>query len=166
MKFMERKGVRWDGCGEIFRNRAARRQQITMSKDFFNWFFPDPTDQVLKDIKKRFNESPSLWLIIKWTDDKVNYLVSEDRHFSSNKWEILHGRLQGDTELHIEMLYSSDKLMDYRDLVTQLPVSAHQCFISGFGAVHMYGKATAGGTFYEWTDNKSSEFGDESCLSH
>ena len=30
------------------------------------------------------------------------------------------------------MLYNYDKTMDYRDLVSQLPVSAHQCFISGF----------------------------------
>ena len=160
MKFMERQGVVWDDCHEIFRKQVERKRQFTISVKFFNRVFPEPTHTAFGDIMSKLDQSSGPWLTFKWTGSTVQFLSSVDRPYTPHKWEALRGRFKGDKGRRIEMLYSNDEDADYRDLLSQLPLSALQCFISAFGAVHMYGNAMAEGRSYEWTGNNPPDVSD------
>ena len=160
MKFMERNGVVWDNGIETFWKRLLRGQNTTVSKRFVNraCYLTSPFDE----IKSEFNKTSHQWVLLEWTTDGFHWSYRTDRPNNVRKWEILHGQLVGGHR--IEMLYSNDRETDYRDLLLQLPLSALQCSINGYGAIHMYGNATAAGICYRWRQNNRPEVDIECSL--
>ena len=159
MKFLERIGGTWDDGRETFWKRLQRRQNFAVSKRFFN--IACAGSSPLDKIKSEFNETSYQWIIFEWSDCfRWSYSMARPKNF--RRWEILHGQLTGGHR--IEMLYSDDRETDHRDFISELPLSALQCSINGYGAMHMYGNATAAATCYTWRHNNQSEIDSECSL--
>jgi hypothetical protein len=63
-------------------------------------------------------------------------------------------------EMKLSLSFTNDDEYSHINLIHDFCFSAHQCFISGFGAVHMYGKLLASKVSYKW--NRAEFLTDES----
>lgn len=71
-------------------------------------------------------------------DDFTNMIVMEGKMIHKGK------------EITIDISYVNDQHYTIVNALHDFCLSAQQCFISGFGALHMYGKLMSSGVSYKW----------------
>lgn len=169
MKTMEEFGVEWQDATTSFLNSIKTGDMTVVMKR-------SELDFVIED-SKRFELSELHTLAIKLFSDSSRYIprlegidtilffngkiaenglscvdvTSERNSTEFTNMMSLEGIMTfKGKEMKIEAVFVNDPEYTHIEMIHDFCFSIQQCFITGFGAVHMYGKLAASNTSYKW----------------
>jgi hypothetical protein len=172
MKSMEKMGVVWDDLAErIYRRILEDRKDVcatpiqlrdaakTLRERYGN--FDDQATTTLEDMIEIMNDAEirdggNRRMVVWYDEDEMlNFdpVNNHEAHQYANSRDQLSGKITIDgEELPITLSFSNEHHNKYRLMafLHRFPLSIMQCTITGFGAVHLYGKEACKKLSYRW----------------
>ena len=159
MKFMEGEGFRWDTYHDVVQAKFAKKERVFISKERLaaaNAFTNNNNNNNnrLLELPNLGEDSSSPFIDAQpLANGNYRYTPADQiaKSHLTKDFLVHKGRLTRDGVIHhIELIYPIKTHLRPRDYLFRLPYSAAQCFVSGFGGVHMYSAATAKQELITW----------------
>lgn len=168
MKSMEDNGVVWKTAAQTFFDRMSDGYiTIVMTREEFDTIYGQSKSMSLSDtqksILKRMNNAVSqvrhsiFRQILSFgghSHDGLFHCVDiTDQHIESEfiKLSVIGGSIElKGKKIPITLSFCNDNSYGHIDMMHDVCFSIEQCFISGFGALHMYSRLASRGISYKW----------------
>ena len=169
MKRMEEFGVVWqDATSAFFRSVTSKSVSMVLKRSELDFIIEDSKRFELNEFQQmvlRYFTESSAHIPPRRHTDKILFFQGRVGTDSFECTDVTRERISSEfanilsvkgmmtfkgVKMGIEMNFTNDSEYTHHQLIHDSCFSMQQCFIGGFGALHMYGKLTASNVSYKW----------------